>query len=102
MSFTFVDYRGATIHLSDQVYQTVLLKHPEAKLFFDFLHETLALPDIVKKSQTDERVNLYYKYFSRVLNGKYVVIVVKFAGEYFVSTFYATDKIKQGEFVWKK
>jgi len=102
MAYTFRDYRGETIFLSEQVYQVALTKHPEAKLFFDFVAETLVQPDIVKKSQKDTRTSLYYRYFSQVLNGKFVVIVVKFAEQYFVSTFYATDKIKQGEVVWKK
>lgn len=102
MDFTFVDYRGETIYLSEQVYNVVLSKHPEAKLFFEWVGDTLNSPDIVKKSQTDARVNLYYKFHSKVLDGKFIVIVVKLAGQYFVSTFYATDKIKEGEIVWKK
>jgi hypothetical protein len=84
------------------VYQVALTKHPEAHTFVELIGETLNAPDIVKNSQTDNRVNLYYKFYPRVLNGKFVVIVVKFAEMYFISTFYATDKIKQGEVVWKK
>jgi len=102
MAFIFIDYRGEEIHLADEVYQVALTKHPEGRQFFEFVGETLASPDIVKKSQTDSRVELYYKYYSKILNGKFVVIVVKHAERYFISTFYATDKIKQGEVVWKK
>ena len=102
MTFTFVDYRGEEIYLTDEVYQVVLSKHPEAGLFAKRISDTLSSPDIVKKSQLDVRVNLYYKFYSDILNGKFVVIVVKHADSFFVSTFYTTDKIKQGEIVWKK
>lgn len=102
IAFIFVDYLGNEIHLTDEVCQVALTKHPEAGQFFELVGETLASPDIVKKSQTDSRVNLYYKFYSKILNGKFVVIVVKYAERYFISTFYATDKIKQGEVVWKK
>lgn len=95
MTFNFVDYRDETIQLSEEVYNVVLTKHPEAEKFVEQVGETLASPDIIKRSQTDARVNLYYKFYSHVLNGKFVVIVAKFAQEYFVSTFYATDKIKK-------
>jgi len=102
MAYQFSDYRGARVHLTDEVYQIILTKHPEAQGFFDRIAETLAHPDLVKQSQTDTRVNLYYRFYSDVLNGKFVVIVVKYAQEYFVSTFYATDKIKEGRLIWKR
>jgi fibronectin type 3 domain-containing protein len=102
MAFHFVDYRNQEIELADEVYQTILVKHPEVKQFFDRIGEVLARPDVVRKSQTDVRVNLYYKFYADILKGKYVVAVVKLADRYFISTFYATDKIKEGEIVWKR
>ncbi len=37
-----------------------------------------------------------------VLNGKWLVVVVKRIDRHFISTFYATDQIKSGEILWKK
>lgn len=102
MAYQCSDYRGVQIHLTDEVSQIILTKHPETQEFFERIAETLAHPDLVKQSQTDTRVNLYYRFYSEILNGKFVVIVVKYAQEYFVSTFYATDKIKEGRLIWKK
>lgn len=76
MTFTFLDYRGIEIQLTAQVYQVVLLKHPESAQFFDRIGEILAQPDLVKASQTDSRVDLYYRFYADVLNGKFVVVVV--------------------------
>jgi len=45
---------------------------------------------------------LYYQFRAQVLNGKWVVVVVKQVDRYFISTIYATDRVKSGDVIWTK
>jgi hypothetical protein len=88
--------------LADSVRQTILSKHPEAADFINRLGDVLAEPDEVRQSVRDERSVLYYRFEDDVLDGKWVVVVVKRIDRNFVSTLYATDQIKSGEVIWTK
>ena len=88
--------------LVDSVRDTVLSKHPESADFIDRLGDVLANPDEVRQSVRDERSVLYYRFEDDVLDGKWVVVVVKRIDRNFVSTLYATDRIKSGEVIWTK
>lgn len=98
----YVDVFGDEVVLADSVRATILEKHPEAADFIDSLAEVLATPDEVRQSVRDTRVVLYYQFRTSVLEGKWVVVVVKRIDRNFISTLYATDKIKSGDLLWKK
>ena len=102
VAYTFTDYLGETIYLSAEVYKIILAKHREVHGFFDRVGETLQSPDMVRKSVSDARARLYYRFYADVLEGKFVAVVVKRADRNFISTVYATDKIKEGEIIWQK
>ncbi len=102
MAQTFIDYRNEEIYLSDEVYRVILDKHPESKQFIKRVGEMLSAPDQVRKSTTDPRVRLYYRFYPDVLKGKLIAIVVKRVDRNFISTIYATDRIKEGEIIWQK
>lgn len=97
-----VDVFGEEVFLTNSVRAIILEKHPEATDFIDALCEVLAQPDEVRQSVRDPRVVLYYQFRKTVLQGKWVVAVVKRIDQNFVSTVYATDRIKSGEVLWKK
>ncbi len=83
----------------------MFVKHPEVRRFFDRVAETLATPELVKKSVSDTRVDLYYRFYQDLFGGKYLVVVVKHlehVGHSFISTIYVTDKVKEGEMVWPR
>lgn len=90
------------IVLTDSVRAVILQKHPEAEDFIDNLANISSNPDEVHRSIHDERSTLYYRFESHILDGKWVVAVVKRVERYYVSTLYATDKIKSGEVIWTK
>jgi len=100
--YVFTDYAGERITLTVSVYEVIAFKHPEVKRFFELVTQTLADPEVVRKSVTDPRVRLYYRFYAGVLDGKFVVVVVKRADGNYVSTIYATDKMKEGEIIWQK
>ena len=66
------------------------------------LAETLAEPDIVIASVTDEAVLAYHRlYESTPVTRKYLVVVVKTAQEdAFILTAYFTSRLKKGQIVW--
>ena len=93
---TYTDLFGETVVITDAVYAMILRKHPEVSDFVDRIDRTLAEPDEVRYSVRDKRSVLYYLFEDEVLGGKWVVVVVKRIDRNFISTIYATDKIKSG------
>lgn len=61
--------------------------------------ETLINPDEIRLSKNDPNVYLYYRRVGRFF---YCVIVKHLNGEGFIITAYLTEKIKEGERIWKK
>jgi hypothetical protein len=96
------DFQGAEIVLEEDVKRIIFQKHPEVQDVLDRIPVVLQDPDLVKRSATNPRVRLYYRYFDSVLDGKYLVVVVKRVEQSFVSTIYVTDHIKKGDVIWKK
>jgi len=98
----FIDYEHQSIILDGEVKKNVFNKHPETRQFMDRISITLLNPDIVKQSKTSKRVRLYYHFFNDILQGKYFVVVVKQVEQNYISTFYITDKVKEGKILWLK
>lgn len=98
----FIDVQGDEIVLKKVVLDTILQKHPEVADFISYLSRVLLTPDEIRRSVNDERVVLYYHYSNEILDGKWIVVVVKRIDRNFISTIYATDKIKSGDVIWKK
>lgn len=75
------------------------LKHPEIKGKEIEVKKCLFDPLEVRKSSEEANVFLYYSQ-----HGKYYICVVvrHLNGDGFIITSYITDKIKEGEAVWKK
>lgn len=98
----YIDVFENEVVLIDEVRAETFNKHPEARDFVSYIEITLQDPQEVRRSSRDARIVLYYRYEENVLNGKWIVVVVKRIDRNFVSTFYATNKIKIGELLWKK
>ncbi|MEW6578775.1 MAG: hypothetical protein AB1435_06220 [Chloroflexota bacterium] len=98
----YVDVFGNAVVLTSMVRTAILAKHPEVSGFIDQVGEVLRMPDEVRQSVSDNRIVLYYQFKDRVLGGKWVVVVVKRIEQHFISTIYATDKIKSGDVIWTK
>ena len=66
------------------------------------IQETLAHPQFVRKSRTDNTVYLSYRFREATLVGdKWLCVVTKYVeDDAFIITAYLTDKLKQGEQLW--
>ena len=76
----------------------VTIKHRPMKNKEDIVKETLSEPDEIYRSKVDLNVFLYYRKFDRM----YCVVAKHTGNEGFLITAYPTDKIKEGERIWKK
>jgi hypothetical protein len=81
-----------------------ILEHPEMRGMEAEIRTTLLNPETVRRSLSDESVNLFYRFYARtVLNGKWLCVVVKYReADAFIVTAYLTNAIKPGEELWPK
>lgn len=78
----------------------VTIKHPVMDGREKDVVTSLEHPEFVRKSTKDKRVYLYYR---SIGNKKYICVVCKHLnGEGFIITTYITDRVKEGEEIWKK
>jgi len=76
-----------------------VIKHPSVKGKEKEAREVLKSPDMIRISNSDKKVFLYYKKYLK----NYLCVVVKHEnGKGFVITVYITNKIKEGKQIWVK
>lgn len=99
------DYVGRTIRLTDERLDHLLNNHPEIKKeSVSIIIETIQNPEQVIISNSDESVEMFYRYYSQTFIGnKWLCVVVKnLKSDFFIVTAYFTNQVKKGEILWKK
>jgi len=77
----------------------VNIKHRAMAGKEEIVKDTLFQPDEIRRSKVDKNLFLYYK---RKDNKIYCAVARHEGKEGFLVTAYITDKIKEGEVIWKK
>jgi hypothetical protein len=97
----FTDYQGRQIRLTEERWRHILSR-AEMLGMEEAIEQTLLHPQVVRQSNTDDAVYLYYRYRENTQVGdKWLCIVVKYLeDDAFIITAYLTDKLKQGEQTW--
>ena len=97
----FIDYQNRQVRLTPERLAHIL-ERPEMANMEASIQETLANPQFVRKSRTDNTVYLYYCFReATVVGDKWLCVVTKYLeDDAFVITAYLTDKLKQGEQIW--
>lgn len=85
------------VELTDERKTHIILKHPELKSHIKKIAQILAYPDTIRKSKFDKEALLFYKYFDKIKQGKYINVTVKKGERNFILTAYMTDKIRTGQ-----
>ena len=98
----FIDFFDNYIKLLPSRWKHITKQHPEVKPYKNKIQEVLRNPELVKRSKRDKDTFLYYRYYSNIYNGKYLLVVARTKNEPMVLTCYMTDKIKKGDLIWKK
>ncbi len=89
------------VSLTEERLNHILFKHPELIGKTEKIRDTLISPGVIRKSQYNSRIWLFYK-FNRGMK-KYLTVVVKLIdSQGFLVTAYVTDRIKLGEEIWKE
>lgn len=87
------------IKTSEEYWEYIIeIKHPVMKGKEKIVIETLENPDEIRRSKIDKDVFLYYKKIDKI----YCVVAKHQNKEGFLITCYPTDKIKEGEIIWKR
>lgn len=97
----FRDCFGNNVRFTAERLEHIRL-HPEMVDLEAEIGVVLEAPEVVRRSRTDSRVALFYRYYRATRVGdKWLCVVTKFERtDTFVVTAYLTDKIKQGETLW--
>lgn len=85
------------IELTDERKSHIITAHPELKRYLKKIAQVLRSPEEIRMSRFDKNVLLFYKYFARIKNGKYISVTVKTGERNFILTAYITDVIKAGQ-----
>lgn len=76
-----------------------VIKHPSIKGKEKEVMRALKSPDIIRVSNSDEKVFLYYKEYLK----NYLCVVARHEnGKGFIITVYITNQIKEGRQIWAK
>ena len=89
---------GITIRTTVEYWEYIVsIKHRMMKEKDELVKEILSCPDEIRQSIIDKRVYLYYKNTDRL----YCVVCRHEESTGYIITAYPTDKVKEGEAIWK-
>ena len=91
-----------SIRIAEKQWSHIIKVHPEVQPYKDRVADVLANPDLVKKSKRNGDIFLYYHYYKDIYEGKHLLAVVETKHKKLLLTCYITDRIKEGDIIWKK
>ncbi|MBI2058354.1 MAG: hypothetical protein HYT87_01150 [Nitrospirae bacterium] len=99
---TFTNHEGWAIRLPEEREQHIL-EHPEMGDQFDKIEISLREPDVVRESENDPSVHLYFHKFDRTpVTRKSLLVAVKVSEDPFVITAFFTNKQEGGKIVFER
>ncbi|MBI2658554.1 hypothetical protein HYX05_00430 [Candidatus Woesearchaeota archaeon] len=97
----FKDKFGNIIKFADKQWNHIIKEHPEVEPYKNRILDILKEPDLVKRSKRDEDTFLYYRFYKDVYKGKYLLVIAR-TRDRLLLTCYITDRVKEGDLIWKK
>jgi|SRR5262245_55111782 len=99
----WLDVFSQAVELTEERWQHIVTEHPIMSEYREKLPTVLADPDYIKRSKRDGDVLLYYRYFTDILAGKFLLVVVKRdAKRSFILTGYVTRSVMKGNTLWER
>lgn len=100
---SYKDFFGDEVDLPNERWAHIIREHPEVGAHKGKIAEVLTNPTHVKRSRRDKDVLLYYRHYSEIFYGKYLLVVVKKETKRsFILTSYITDAVRKGDTLWEK
>lgn len=87
---------GKTVQLTSERKLHIEERHPDVIIHLPKVKRVLISPDEIRIDTQDQQVLLFYKYFSTIDTGKYLVVIVKINERNFILTYYSTYRLKSG------
>lgn len=87
---------GTKVELTQERKKYIFLQHPDVIDHFSKIKQVLLGPDEIRIDNQDQKVLLFYMYFSKIGAGKYLVAVIKTNKRSFILTVYSTYRLKTG------
>lgn len=96
------DYQRREVRLTEERLAHILT-HSEMVGMESQIADTLKNPQLVRKSRSDDSVNLFYRFYTQTKIGdKWLCVVAKYLpDDAFVVTAYFTNKPKKGDDLWQ-
>lgn len=88
---------GKLVELTEERLKHIRQRHPDIIEHIPKIKQVLIKPDQIRVDNLDQKVLLFYKYFSKIGKGKHLVTVVKINERNFILSFFSTYRIKTGE-----
>jgi hypothetical protein len=90
---------GFRVHTTLEYWNKLIIKHPEIEDKLQEVINTLENPAEIRKSKRDKLILLFYS-----VSGRYLLCVVskRIKDDAFLVTAYITNKVKEGEVLWRK
>ena len=99
--FEVITPLGFTVRLTRAYWELIVtMKHPIMSGHESDVKETLANPNEIRVSRSDQAVYLFYK--SQRSGRWFFAVAKRVDGKGFLITTYPTDSIKEGEHIWPK
>ena len=97
--FEINDKSGRKIYLSEERWGHIKYEHPVVANRLEEIKDTLTNPTAVRKSDHDEKIRFYYRYYKNIkLREKYLFVMVRYLnGDGFVITSFYINKIKDAK-----
>ena len=102
MEEEFEDRFKNLMKLTAKHWNHIIKEHPEIVPYKNRLPDVLGEPDLVKRSKRNKDTFLYYRYYKDIYKGKYLLVVAKTKDMPILLTCYITDRIKEGDTIWKR
>lgn len=86
---------GLVVRLTPKRRQHIVFTHPIMELYLNKIKQVLNSPDEIRYSNYRYSVLLFYRYFDKIEDGKYIAVVIDQLNKT-VLTAYLTNRIKIG------
>lgn len=99
-----LDLWKRSVRLTEERLNHLETDHPEMKDQSQRIAETLLQPDEIRRSNSDQQVELFYRLYPQTpVTTKFLCVVVKvLPADNFIITAFYTDAIKKGVLLWEK
>ncbi len=98
-TIVLIDHNGLEIRLTPERHEHIL-EHPEMVEQMDKIRRTIAEPEVIIATSTDETVHVYHRHYAKTpVTSKFLLVAVE--DDAFLLTAFFSSRQKKGATIWK-